>query len=320
MGLKEQRKRFIKLTKKQLIGTDLKDSLLIGQKPLDRFFTGFLSPISEGIDDEVESEEYSSVEDDAKEEAKSEKKAKRYIPPSSAGFSFFITGDNINLRVFYNAVQYNSVSERDKLNQKFVSQSWEKNYLGDDGKEVAFSLNSVKQYKIFDGKAKIDALWRPYHDGYIVTITMSNNQKINNTESGKKYIQEQNIKTLFEIEFRCIVELGNIDVYPSKDKSLLSDEEKEIELRYKDLHIYAVGHGTAADWKRNKQDKMEIWTDFLPTVEVPQVTADTGGKSDEVLEFDFLRNCGGDDNVIHKLANFVKDYETWISNQDIKGK
>ena len=317
MILKEQRNRFVDLTRKQLIGVDLKDDLLIGQKPLDRFFTGFLFPISEGIDDEVESEEYSNAEEDVKEEAKLEKKAKRYIPPSSAGFSFFITGEKINLRIYYNAVNYNYEGERDEQG-RYVGQKWEKHNLANDGKEVEFSLNGVNQYKIFDGKAKIDALWRPYRNGYIVTITMSNNQKINNTESGKKYIQEQNIKTLFEIEFKCIVELGNIDIYPSKDKSLLSDEEKEIELRYKDLHIYAVGHGTAVDWNRNKQDKMEIWTDFLPTVEVPQVTADTGGTSNKVLEFDFLRNCGGNDSVILELDSFVNNYETWILGQDTK--
>jgi len=312
----EQRKRFIELTKQQLMGSELKDNLLIGQKPLDRFFTGFLFPISEGIDDEVESEEYSTADEDVKEEAKLEKKAKRYIPPSSAGFSFFITGEKINLRIYYNAVNYNYEGERDEQG-RYLGQKWEKHNLANDGKEVEFTLNGVNQYKIFDGKAKIDALWRPYRNGYIVTITMSNNQKINNTESGKKYIREQNIKTLFEIEFKCIVELGNIDVYPSKDKSLLNDEEKEIELRYKDLHIYAVGHGTAVDWNKNKQDKMEIWTDFLPTVEVPQVTADTGGTSNKVLEFDFLRNFGRNDSVILKLDNFVNNYETWISSQDV---
>ena len=317
MILKEQRNKFVDLTRKQLIGDTLKDNLLIGQKPLDRFFTGFLFPISEGIDDEIESDEYSDVEDDDKEEAKLEKKAKRYIPPSSAGFSFFIIGEKINLRVYYNAANYHYDGERDEQG-RYVGQKWEKHTLADDGREVEFSLNGVNQYKIFDGKAKIDVLWRPYRNGYIVTITMSNNQKIDNMESGKKYIQEQNIKTLFEIEFKCIVELGNIDVYPPKDKSLLSDEEKEIELRYKDLHIYAVGHGTAVNWKRNKQDKMEIWTDFLPTVEVPQVTADTGGKSDKVLEFDFLRNCGEDDSVIFELSNFVNNYETWIADQEIK--
>ena len=322
MILNEQRKKFIELTKKQLIGIDLKNDLLIGQKPLDRFFTGFLFPIIDGkdeLDGDVEdAESDESNLDDKKEEVASVKKVKRYIPPSSAGFSFFITGDNIKLRIFYNAVQYNLANERDEQNRKFVQQIWKKHYLADDGKEVEFSPNGTKQYKIFDGKAKIDSLWRPHSNGYIATITMSNDTKMDASKSGKEFNLAQNTNTLFEVEFKCIIESGNIDVYPSKNKSLLSDEEKEIELRYKDLHIYAVGHGTAVNWQKNKQDKMEIWTDFLPTVEVPQVTADTGGKSDKVLEFAFLSNYGDDDSVLQKLNDFVINYENWISDQETK--
>jgi hypothetical protein len=319
MTLNKQRKRFIELTKQQLVGSELKDNLLIGQKPLDRFFTGFLFPIVDGgeLEEEIESDE-DNVLDDNKEEVTSIKKTKKYIPPSSAGFSFFITGDDIELRVYYNAVQYVLLDERDEYNQKFVTQRWKKTYLADDGKEVIFTLNGTKQYKIFDGKAKIDALWRPYNNGYIVTITMSNNTKIDGTKSRKIFNREQNENTLFEVEFKCIVEKGNIDIYPSKNKALLSDEEKEIELRYKDLHIYAVGHGTAVNWAKNKQNKMEIWTDFMPTVEVPQVTADTGGKSDKVLEFDFLSKCETDNSIVSELNNFVLNYENWISDQEIK--
>jgi hypothetical protein len=306
VNLSDQRDKFVKLTKMQLIGADLKDKLLIGQKPLDRFFTGFLFPIVDGeeLEGDIEINE-DNILDDNKEEATTVKKDKRYIPPSSAGFSFFITGNNIILRVFYNAVQYSLVGERDSLNQKFIKQSWKKNYLADDGKEVIFTLNGMKQYKIFDGKAKIDALWRPYNNGHIVTITMSNDTKIDATKSGKIFNREQNENTLFEVEFKCIIEKGNINIYPSKNKALLSDEEKEIELRYKDLHIYAVGHGTAVNWAKNKQNKMEIWTDFMPTVEVPQVTADTGGKSDKVLEFNFLKNCDNNDAIIQELHNFI---------------
>jgi hypothetical protein len=316
MILKEKRDEFIKLTKQQLMGSELKDNLLVGQKPLDRFFTGFLFPIvsgDNGLDSEDEAINGTDLE---KEEVQSVKKEKRYIPPSSAGFSFFITGTDIKLRVFYNAVSYKDKDERDEYNQKFVVQQWEKNYLADDGKEVEFSLDGIRQYKIFNDEAKIDALWRPYNDGYIVTITMSNDTKIDSTISGKEFNLEQNRHTLFEVELKCIVEEGNIDVYPSKDKALLSEEEKEIELRYKDLYIYAVGHGSAVNWAKNSKQKMEIWIDFLPTVEVPQVTADTGGKSDKVLEFSFLKDCVDNNRIIEELDNFVNSYKNWIDSQN----
>jgi len=318
LELKEKRDEFIKLTKQQLVGSELKDNLLVGQKPLDRFFTGFLFPIlsSENAIVFEEKEEDGESSYSEKDEIESVKKENRYIPPSSAGFSFFITGTEIKLRVFYNAVSYTDKDERDKFNQKFVKQQWEKDYLADDGKEIEFSPNEVNQYKIFDDRAKIDALWRPYHNGYIVTITISNDTKIDASVSGKEFNLEQNRHTLFEVELKCIVEEGNVDVYPSKDKSFLSDEEKEIELRYKDLHIYAVGHGTAVDWKRNREDKMEIWIDFLPTVEVPQVTADTGGKSDRVLSFFFLEDCLLNNSVVEELTDFVNKYENWITTQN----
>jgi len=317
--LNKQRKKFIELVKQQLIGIDFKDDLLIGEKPLDRFFTGFLFPIIEGeseIDEILEDEEVTLNTDKEKKEVTPVKKVKRYIPPSSAGFSFFITGDVINLRVFYNAVQY-KVNKKDSWGN---IKEWEKYKLADDGKEVEFYPNGQKQYEIFDGKARINALWRPYKDGYIVTITMSNSLKIDGSKSGKQFNIDQNEKTLFEVEFKCIVEFGNIDVYPSKNRALLSDEEKEIELRYKDLHIYAVGHGTAVNWNRNKQGKMEIWTDFLPSVEVPQVTADTGGKSDKVLEFNFLKSCERDYSITESLNHFVENYDKWIFNQEDKAK
>jgi len=96
---------------------------------------------------------------------------------------------------------------------------------------------------------------------------------------------------------------------------LLSDEEKEIELRYKDQHIYAVGHGAAADWKINSEGKNEIFADFMPTVEVPQVTANTDKKDNKALNFYFL-SSEPKESVIKQLNDFIQGYQTWIKQQE----
>jgi hypothetical protein len=320
LDLKNKREEFIKYIKTKLTGSDIEANISFSQKPLDRIFTGFLFPIIES-EDGLGSIEEDDEHDDAEieqAEAKQVKKQKRYIPPSSAGFSFFITGEDINLRIYYNAVCYNKIiSERDEKDIRFVPDEYEKEKLAADGKEKEFTPKGQNQYLILKNKAKIDALWRRYKDGYIVTITMSNNQKIVNIDS-RKFNIEQNEKTLFEVELGCIVDSGNIDVYPSKDKGLLTEEEKEIELRYKDLHIYAVGHGTGVDWDKNNEKKMEIWADFIPSVEVPQMTANTGENTDNTLEFLFLKTCEKNKEVIEKLDGFVKNYETWIKSQNQK--
>jgi len=305
MKYNQQRKKLINWTKEQLMGFKLKDDILIGEKPLDRFFTGFLFPIfdsEEGLD---------STDDEGTEETKPVKKEKRYIPPSSAGFSFYITGDQIKLRIFYNAIYYKKASNKDEINQKFVQQKWHKTPLTDgEGDEIEFTPNGLKQHFIFHRKAKIDALWRKYNNGYIVTISISNNQKLDSNDTDIK-----NELTLFEVKLKCIVENGDVDNYPSKNKAFLNDEEKEIELRYKDLKIYAVGHGTAVDWAKTKQDKIEIWSDFMPVVEVPQVTADTGDKNSKVLEFGFLSEGEHDTDVLVQLKHFINDYDNWITKQ-----
>ena len=118
MDYKHQRVRLINWTKKQLIGISLKDDILVGEKPLDRFFTGLLFPIFESEEGLDSDDDY---ENDDTNETKPVKKDKRYIPPSSAGFSFYITGEQIKLRIFHNAVFY-KLSDRDDLNQKFEKQ------------------------------------------------------------------------------------------------------------------------------------------------------------------------------------------------------
>ena len=261
------------------------------------------------LDDE---EEYSKDADDSNDtQVQTVKKDKRYMPPSSAGFSFFITGKKIKLRVYYKATSWKKINDK--------PQSWQKSQLADDGKEVEFTPDGKTQYKIFEDKAKIYTLWRKHRDGYIVTLTLSNQQTIADDLNGREFNQQRNEKTLFEVEFKCIVASGVVAEYPAIEKSLLSEEEREIELRYQDLKIYAVGHGVAANWQKNKHGNKEIWADFMPQVEVPQVTADTGGKNDTVLAFNFLRQTNQKE-VPDELSAFIQNYNHWNQEQETQAE
>ncbi len=313
MDYQTQRTNLIEWTKNQLIGFDFKDNILVGTAPLDRFFTGILFPRLQSEDgvDAIED----GLDNDDDNAVQPVKKEKRYMPPSSAGFSFYITGTEIKLRVFHQAVCYQRLYGRDEQRQKFIEhkQQWQKQPLADgDGEEVEFTLRGVTRYPVLDNKARIDALWRKYLDGYIVTISISNIQQIDET---KKYHKEINEKTLFEVVLKCIVEHGNVGRYPTTNKDLLSIEEKEIELRYKDIRTCAVGHGTGVGWQEQEQEQMEIWADFMPVVEVPQVTADTGGRGSQVLQFSYLSECEENKDCLGELKQFVAEYGSWISAQ-----
>ena len=101
MDYKGQREGFVGWITRQLIGIELRGNgekqngiHLDGERPLDRFFTGFLFPIVEQ-EDILEGEEEEEDDDDelvseSENKTKPVKKEKRYIPPSSAGFSFHV--------------------------------------------------------------------------------------------------------------------------------------------------------------------------------------------------------------------------------------
>ncbi len=307
----EERREFTTYVEKQLTGFKLENDTLLGKQPLERFFTGLLFPIM-SEDALVEDLEDYTNDPDANEvtQIQSIGKTQRYMPPSSVGFSFFISGNDIKLRVYHKASSF----KKNKDTGRKI-QSWKKTLLADDGKEIELRPNSKKRHIVLSNKAEIDVLWRPYNDGYIVTLTLSNQQRIFDSNiDGKEFIKQRNEKTLFEVEFKCIVELGEVADYPATEKSLLDTEEREIQLRYQELKACAVGHGVAANWQNNLQGDMEIWADFMPKVEVPQVTADTGGDDNKVLEFYFLQH----DDSFDKLENFVHHYEQWIKLQEEK--
>ncbi len=89
----------------------------------------------------------------------------------------------------------------------------------------------------------------------------------------------------------------------------------------KSRHIYAIGHGAAADWtlgkSKNGEFIKEIHADFLPSVEVPQVTADTADNEIKVLQIDHLAKLGLENSHIYgELHSFVTGYATWIEKEN----
>ena len=271
--------------KEQVTGEDLKDGILFESNPFNRYFTGILYPISElqeELDDELEEDSVASTQ---------VKKSSHYQPPSSMGFSFYMAGGEQSLRVFFKAAVFLPIIKKDSRPR------WEKQSLGiKDGQEIVFnsSAGSTVSHQVWDGKARIEVIWRPYGEGQIATVTMTNTNLYEESAQQSEESKSENPrkeraeKSLFEVELKCIVKNELVFDYPRVNKSLLSDEEKEIELRYADERIYAIGHGVAVDWSVNTQGDLEIFSDFMPAVEVPQVTADTSDGSSRALSFDFL--------------------------------
>jgi len=323
----EERDRLVKWIRKQLIGPASSDGQLRGISPLDRYPTGRLFPIvrsEEGIDpastDEDDDDESVAPGDDKNVDVavQSTAKRRRYIPPSSVGFSFFARGELVSFQVRCAAVRYKSAGDRDERGQ-FRGLVYERVVVGGDQEANTFtSTRRVDVLHVPEGDclAGIDVLWRPFLDGWIITVSLFNKQELTEEGNSKTFAQARVEKSLFEVDLRCFLENGEVGTYPRVDNSLLNKEEQELELQYKHRHIYAVGHGAAVNWRVEQDCIKEIYSEFVPAVEVPQVTADVGSDSPQVLGLAYLATDYNEaDDRFDELDQFVAGYETWVAGQ-----
>lgn len=328
-SMAEQRQRLITWIKAQLLGSHLGDGDMLGVSPLQRYVSGILFPIDEygtGIDpasDDPEPMDVAMLDAsiDAKEDEPTSKQ-RRYAPPSSVGFSFFITGVwQIQLsatakRFVSNASNHQTRDEHTGRYDKIVYQVCQLRLP-----QESIVVDKAGEFAIFehkDGKhlAKIDVRVQPYGRGNIITATLINDQYLDYGKS-QSLRQDQVEHSLFDVHFDCVIDKGRVGDYPSVDYALLSEDEQEIQLQYADKKVYAVGHGVAVAWQSQPCGRVDrIYTDFIPTHEVPQVTADISQTQTAVLSMSFLAMADTRTaTVCQALTELANAYQGWISEQ-----
>ncbi len=176
-------------------------------------------------------------------------------------------------------------------------------YRGGDALTAAFS-----QAEAVGWKTQLDVRRRPYGDGHILTVVFANRQR--EAPPGT----ERAHRRLFEVQLECEVEAGELTEYPRVDPALLTDEEQEIELQHRHRPIYAIGHGVAAEWSIAGRRRPRIWTDCMPTVEVPVVTQEIPDLDPDLLVLlDLAEAPAG--TVLARLETFVNRYGEWVDGQ-----
>ena len=329
----EARKRLVDWLRRQLIGPAGEGSL--GTSPLERYPVGVLHPVDPGLSgldpasagqepaepallDEPDDDPDASGEPADGPQARPARR-RRYVPPSSAGFSYFVRGD-VRLAITASSAVYTGAGERDEAG-RFQVREYHRTPLPEQTvtwpgaaaqapPSPPASAASGGTFPIWEERAAIDVRARPHGDGLILTVTLCNRRELDSAAPPQPRTEDRVEKSLFEARIECVVEGGELVEYPRVDPSLLTEEEQELELRYRERRIHAVGHGAAADWELEPGRAARVWSDFMPETEVPMMTVDTGGE-DAVLEL--ARLAGAD--PADALARFVDGYADWIVEQ-----
>ena len=334
----EARRKLVEWLRRQLVGPASEDNLRVS--PLDRYPTGVLYPIQPGVsgtdpaapggahdaaaaadptapsrvddaglalaDDEDEDEDTLAGLDAPEGRTVARPVGRRrYVPPSAVGFSFFVRGDP-HLSIAVSAAAYTRSGDRGDQG-RFKSLEYERTALGE--RVVTWSVSGAPEETLWGGRAGIDVRTRPFLDGLILTVTLFNRQRLDRDDPLRPRAQDLAERSLFEARLECVVAAGEIVEYPRVDPSLLTEEEQELELQYRDRHIHAVGHGAAVDWCVEPDRPARIWSEFMPAVDAPLMTVDTGDHA--VLGIEHLAGASRSDD----LARFVAGYGAWTTEQ-----
>ena len=322
MDYVQARTRLIDWVRQQLIGPAREGPL--GISPLTRYPTGVLYPVEpneSGTDPAVlssteggglldEDVDLAGIGDEVDDRAQAQPgRRRRYVPPSSVGFSFFVFGE-AQLSITASAASYRATSDERGEMGRFQPTRFERTPLEEH--TWTWCTSDPSEMSIWQGRAGIDVRKRPHREGAIVTVTLVNRGELGDSALRRRKA-ERIRKSLFEARIECAVEGGELAEYPRVDPSLLMQEEQELELQYRDRRIYAVGHGAAVDWDVPATGVPRIRCEFMPCVEVPITTNEFAEGDDygEVLEFRRL----ADATRPAELERFVAGYETWVVDQ-----
>ena len=262
-------------------------------------------------------EDASASPDTDSQEARPTIRRRRYVPPSSVGFSFFVRG-KVALRVTARAAIY-CVRDRKQKGSKgggqFSRTASARKELSE--RTVEWSVgNSVLRRALWDDRAAVDMRVRRHRDGLIVTLSLVNRRRLDRDRSSRESQRDRIEASLFEVELECEILEGELADYPRVESSLLTDEEQELELQYRDRRILAVGHGAAADWEEVK-GRPRVRCDFMPAVEVPLVTVnDRRHRGTTALALKRLATEMDTD----ALTTFLDGYLGWIVEQEAESE
>ena len=320
------RNRLVAWLRQQLIGpAPNAEERLVGVSPLERYPTGVLYPVvlgQSGFDPATPSEtveptatELEDYDDETFEAGDGQRRelgrsarTRRYVPPSSVGFSCFIRG-RARLQIAVGGTTYAGGAQRD--GGRFSGLAFERTSLKEttliweDG--TAFEQPSDSRFGVF-------VHTRSFQGGRVFTITLCNRQELQPNVQGSERSSQTVEKALFEAELECIVQEGTLTEYPRVDRNLLSDEDREIELQYRQKKIYAVGHGGAVEWDIDMYGLARVRTNFLPAVETRRMTMDIGGPGEEALDIALLASANAAVALPH-VERFVAGYGNWIGEQ-----
>lgn len=183
------------------------------------------------------------------------------------------------------------------------------------GNRKKISTSDYTKRKIENLNLQIEVYSRPHEDQVekrLLTVCLVNRTEENATEA-----------ILFQAHFKAWIESPNsqfhIMPYPRAPYEKLDEEEKSLELLYRNARTFAVGHGCAASWdiKATGEKVSFVTAECLPVFEAPSVTPDIKDEFDRLIRVPMAPLAGliKSDDGLNTLESVINSYQYWISQK-----
>lgn len=307
----EARNELVHYLETQLIGPVGGIEEHLQDAPHKRYLMGILSPPAACVDETDESQDEDSTTEALSNDFK----------PSSMALSFAVQANSVfdihvSAGCYAKGKDTQLATKDDSSPQPTIagqSSVWMRTPL--EHTEQADTSES-KKISLFDGRARLDVTVRPFLNGKIVTIALSNQ-----VSSGEKLKPEE---CLYQCALKVRMTCGHIKEYPNSDRFKLDDEQKELELIYRKRVSWAVGHGTSVDWVLdNTNQPIELTTMSMPRHEVKGFSTALDTAAYPTLHADILSiskiansSLATEDELLEGYEALIQCYRTWIDELD----
>lgn len=178
--------------------------------------------------------------------------------------------------------------------------------------------------EICQTKAKVTALRRQLNEVVCSVTVMLVNDNCSSKKKGNCLFQPEIRVNSFDNDF-VFVDTASVNYSDMESFLSLDSEEQSLELQYRNKKSYGTGLGTSLSWKIDSEGNGEIYNDFFPEKEVPQMDftlSKDSGVDENALSMKYLSDLY-DTPVAEKTAHLhtlADAYGAWIDSIEEKSR
>jgi len=179
--------------------------------------------------------------------------------------------------------------------------------------------NIIVQENIENLNIRFEVFSRKYGENpafRLITVSF-----VNRTDGSSEL--KKDAKCIFQSHFsaKIISENDDLNIYPYPSRPSIDEEEKSLDLLYRNSPTFCVGHGCAGNWDEHINFRSgSVYAEVLPMYETRSTTPDIRDENGEIIKVPMASLAGivkGDDGF-SKLKFLIDLYQSWINKRNFE--